>query len=57
MELMELGREIGTCEVTLDPALVKLKPSNETTKTSKFLGFSIVETRRLTTSHAGTNEE
>ncbi|KAH0857433.1 LOW QUALITY PROTEIN: hypothetical protein HID58_085694 [Brassica napus] len=47
----------GAGEVMLDPALVRLKPSNETTKTSRVLGLSIVETRRLMTSHAGANEE
>ncbi|CAN6851525.1 unnamed protein product [Brassica oleracea] len=52
MEMMEQGTEIGIDEVTLDPAMVKLKPPNETTKTSRVLGFSIVEMRRLTTSHA-----
>ncbi|KAH0911059.1 hypothetical protein HID58_034380 [Brassica napus] len=35
----------GAGEVMLDPALVRLKPSNETTKTSRVLGLSIVETR------------
>ena len=46
MEMMEHG-----IEMTLDQALVSLKPSDETTKTSRVLGLSIVETKRLTTSH------
>ncbi|KAG5392397.1 hypothetical protein IGI04_022360 [Brassica rapa subsp. trilocularis] len=46
MEMMEHGRE-----VTLDQALVSLNPSDETTKTSRILGLSIVETKRLTKSH------
>ena len=43
--------ESGTGEVTLDPVLVKLKPSNETTKPLGVLDFNIVETRKFTTSH------
>ena len=52
MERMEQGREM-----TLDPALVSLKPSNETTKTSRVLGLSIVETKRFTTSHERVHRE
>ncbi|KAH0937316.1 hypothetical protein HID58_004777, partial [Brassica napus] len=37
----------GAGELTLDPTLVRLKPSNETTKTSRVLGLSIVETKRF----------
>ncbi|KAG2264264.1 hypothetical protein Bca52824_071343 [Brassica carinata] len=55
MERMERGREMWLEDDY--PALVRLKPSNETTKTSRVLGLSIVETRRLMTSHAGANEE
>ncbi|KAL0680405.1 hypothetical protein Bca4012_047252 [Brassica carinata] len=52
MERMEQGREI-----TLDPAQESLKPSEETTKTSRVLGLSIVETKRFTTSHERAHQE
>lgn len=36
---------------------VSLKPSDETTKTSKVLGLSIVEMKRLTTSHGRAHQD
>ncbi|KAG2262816.1 hypothetical protein Bca52824_069895 [Brassica carinata] len=50
MERMERGREMLLEDDY--PTLVKFKPSNKTTKTSRVLSLSKVETRRLTKSHA-----
>ncbi|KAL0723670.1 hypothetical protein Bca4012_038269 [Brassica carinata] len=56
MERRKHGRGMGAGEMTLDPALVGLRPSKETTKTTRVFGLSIVETRRLKTSHEGATE-